>query len=761
MTNATGVAATPNNPAATAINFFKALHGDGPTQLTAIAPNRTGIETKTCATEADREAFLAKYAGNRNLYYTLNRLRPGTKPDKKPEKADIGEVIALHVDIDPRVGETQDVAKERLTKFIDNLPAELPRWTLAVFSGSGIQLIWMLDQPVKIETLEQAEDLERYNRWISSLCDGDQNCFNIDRILRVPNTLNIPDERKVKKGRLPKEAELLAYNPQAVHPLSAFRQWPKENTQKAQFTGPLQIDTSKLTRISDVSELDKYAVPDRVKVIIVQGNHPDEPKRDDNSRSAWLYDVVCNLVRAKVPDDVIYSIITDPSFAISASVLDKGRSVHKYAVKQITDAKVDTEEFATGGKGGKTVLGTPANIELAIRRLGIRLSYDEFANRMLVEGLEGFGPALRDEAVNRMRIRIAEQFQLKTEKTFFYDVVQDIAWRETFHPVRDYLDGLEWDGTPRLDCWLPTFAGAKDDEYTRAVGATILIAAVRRVRQPGVKFDEMVVFESETGLNKSSALALLAVHQDWFTDGLPLGRPSKEVIEIIGGKWIIECAELEGLTQDKVANIKGFLSRQVDRARAAYGRLVQEVPRQCVFFGSTNHSQYLFDSTGNRRFWPMKITKFDLHALKRDRDQLWAEAATREAKGESIRLPEHLWAVAAEEQAARLTVDPWQERLEALLGDRQGVIRGSDIWRLLEIPIGSLQQKHGAQIGGIMQALGFVRKQKRLGGGNPVGVYVRGDENILLEVRYTDQTGWGVHVERPKKVANEQLNAPF
>src|SRR5262245_60334604 len=115
MTIATGVAATPHNPAAIAIKYFKSLHGDGPTQLTAIAPNRTDpIDTKAHASEAELEAFLGKYDGKRNLYYTLNRLRPGTNPNKKPEKADIGEVIAFHVDVDPRVGETQEEAKARL-----------------------------------------------------------------------------------------------------------------------------------------------------------------------------------------------------------------------------------------------------------------------------------------------------------------------------------------------------------------------------------------------------------------------------------------------------------------------------------------------------------------------------------------------------------------------------------------------------------------------------------------------------------------------
>jgi predicted P-loop ATPase len=140
------------------------------------------------------------------------------------------------------------------------------------------------------------------------------------------------------------------------------------------------------------------------------------------------------------------------------------------------------------------------------------------------------------------------------------------------------------------------------------VGRLWLVAAVRRIREPGCKFDEMLVLESPTqGLDKSSALAALAVKDDWFTDQLPLNADDKKVIETLAGRWIVEAAEL-----------KAFLSQRIDRARMSYGRLVTEVPRQCVIVGTTNDDAYLRDSTGNRRFWPVKIDRFDLAALRRD-----------------------------------------------------------------------------------------------------------------------------------------------
>src|SRR5262249_47016077 len=212
-----------------------------------------------------------------------------------------------------------------------------------------------------------------------------------------------------------------------------------------------------------------------------------------------------------------------------------------------------------------------------------------------------------------------------------------------FHPVRDYLDGLQWDGVPRIDRWLITYAGAEDSKYTRAVSALFLIAGVRRVRQPCCKFDEMMILEQPTqGTEKSSALAVLAVREEWFTDDLPLNVEGKRVIEALRGKWIVEAAELSGMKKADIAHLNALLSRRRDTARMAYGRLPLEMPRQCIIAGTTNKSEYLRDTTGNRRYWPVLIVQFDLAALRRDLDQLWAEAAVREAKGESIRLAREL-----------------------------------------------------------------------------------------------------------------------
>jgi predicted P-loop ATPase len=178
----------------------------------------------------------------------------------------------------------------------------------------------------------------------------------------------------------------------------------------------------------------------------------------------------------------------------------------------------------------------------------------------------------------------------------------------------------------------------------------MLIAAVRRVRKPGCKFDEMVLLEGPQGSLKSTLLRTMAVREEWFSDDLPLNADSQKFIERVRGRWIIEASELKGMKTAAVEHLKAMLSRTHDRARMAWGKMLTEMPRHCVIAGTTNDAKYFRDLTGNRRFWPVAITAIDIDAIKRDRDRLWAEAAAAEAKGESIRLAKELWPEASKAQ---------------------------------------------------------------------------------------------------------------
>jgi putative DNA primase/helicase len=234
------------------------------------------------------------------------------------------------------------------------------------------------------------------------------------------------------------------------------------------------------------------------------------------------------------------------------------------------------------------------------------------------------------------------------------------------HPVRDYLEALAWDGTARLDGWAIAYLGAEDTALHRSMAALWMVSAVARIMQPGCKADHMLILEGPQGIRKSTALKVLA-SEPWFTDELAeLG--SKDAAQQMRGIWIIEMAELDAIGQADVSRIKAFLSRTTDRYRPPYERYVVTVPRQCVFAGTVNPDTYLRDETGNRRFWPLRCGDIDLDGLRRDRDQLWAEAVARYRAGAPWWIEDRaLVAEASAAQEERYQGDAWDARIERWL----------------------------------------------------------------------------------------------
>ena len=370
---------------------------------------------------------------------------------------------------------------------------------------------------------------------------------------------------------------------------------------------------------------------------------------------------------------------------------------------------------------GAIVPGNPTNIRLAVEGLGATLRYDAFAQKPLIQWGHGPEVHLEDPVANQLRFAIHKRYGFLPTKDTYTDLLEDLARKSRFHPVQDYLAGLRWDGIARIDQWLTTYGGAEDSAYTRAVASIVLMAAVRRVRQPGCKFDELLVLISRQGTLKSSALRALCPNAAWFTDDLPLGVSSKEVIERTGGKWLIEAGELQGFGRRDAEQLKAFLSRQVDGpVRLAYGRLPLERPRQFINVGTTNAEQFLQDWTGNRRYWPIRVSRFDVDALVRDRDQLWAEAAHREAAGESIRLSPFLYSAATQAQETRLIEDPWYDILRTEFVDHVDGVRDriplDVVWTHLNIPLERRDAKANHRVIQVMQALGYERRNTRVDG---------------------------------------------
>ena len=224
--------------------------------------------------------------------------------------------------------------------------------------------------------------------------------------------------------------------------------------------------------------------------------------------------------------------------------------------------------------------------------------------------------------------------------------------KNSFNDVTRYLNELKWDGVSRLDTLLIDYLGAEDSIYTRAVTRKAFTAAVARAYIPGFKFDYMTIFTGPQGIGKSTLIAKMS--KGWFNDSIRTFE-GKEASELLQGVWLVEVGELDAFNRSDVGRIKQFLSQQADRFRAAYGRHVKEMPRRCVFFGTTNDAEFLTDRTGNRRFWPLvvgakKAAKSVWADLDNELDQLWAEAAMRFKIGEPLYLSGEVEKAAKEQQ---------------------------------------------------------------------------------------------------------------
>jgi len=259
------------------------------------------------------------------------------------------------------------------------------------------------------------------------------------------------------------------------------------------------------------------------------------------------------------------------------------------------------------------------------------LRLDEFSQRQFWASDVPWGPCegqqrsggTEDEI--KLKAWFIDVWGIEASLNMLTETLSWFAGQNSFHPVKEYLDTLSWDGVPRIDDAFKTYLRAHMPRtYLQAVSRKFFLALMARIFEPGCKFDHLPVLEGRQGIGKSTFGRIL-VSDKWFMDGLP-DLADKDAALNLQGIWLCEMSELSSLYRSQLEVAKAFITRQTDKVRPPYGARRVEFPRSTVFVGTTNDRDYLVDSTGNRRFWPVEIHGCDFQALIRDREQLLAEA---------------------------------------------------------------------------------------------------------------------------------------
>lgn len=388
--------------------------------------------------------------------------------------------------------------------------------------------------------------------------------------------------------------------------------------------------------------------------------------------------------------------------------------------------------------GSGSLLAVPANAYLMLaNRQEWRnvLAYDEFAARPIKRmpppyerGVAGDWEEMDDSFTSLWLATRAGLPRISTPAAA--EAAEMTARMAPFDPVKSYLDSLKWDGTDRCSHWLADYIGVPESPYSALVGRLWLIGMVRRVYEPGCKFDYMPILEGPQGRGKSSALEVLA--HPWFgnTDFV---MGDKDSMAVMQGKWLYEIAELDSFNKADTTRVKSFVTRQVDEFRPAYGRRVQRLPRRVVLVGTTNQHEYFKDATGNRRFLPLQVREqINLDGLRDMRDQLLAEAVQRYRDGErSYPSREEQALLISPEQESREIGDAWEEGIHRFLEKPDDISLAKPeiastydiLVHGLKIDAGKIAREMTTRVGIIMRKLGWEKVERR--GEHPRYVYKR------------------------------------
>jgi predicted P-loop ATPase len=731
----------------TAVQFLEKLRPRGPWILTAIKPDGP-IETLTANNANDIRVFVERNNGVRNLYFSVNPTRH--MMSSKAAKVDISAIEFVLSDLDPRADETPEEAKARYLAALEDFT---PAPTAIIDSGNGVQALWRLAESITLqapdhvgseriystETQAVIDDAEGRVKALMETLNSAAGTQNIDRILRLPGTINLPNAKKVKDGRTTCEARLLKFDgstcsledfPPAKIETSDNEAKAKTKTSNdnASNGSSGRIDWTKVEQhagwLKGASDLPGYGGvrPFNTKgqiIIAHSGNLGDlefdlrqsgqvlhKPYRSWSEVSIALAAILKGdgrLTIEQVAAALMCPLTCNQHITNQVDDAQKRRAVERAIERshepteqqkvQRSATDLDWRERRANGKP----LASMHNASLAITALGIACGRDTFHNKTLFgyygdtvrHELKSLIGEVSDDGIIALRVLMSNRFGFDLEDKATRDAVKSLALQNCFNPVCDLIDKAEaeWDGMKRLDRMAVDYFNCQDTPLNRAFMRKTMIGLVARARVPGIKFDTVTVLESPEGFNKSTAWRVLAGDEN-YSDERILGSNAREAQEQLSSIWIHENADLAGMKKTEVESVKAYASRMVDIARPAFGHFIVQQPRHSIEVGSTNSKKYLQSQTGNRRFWPLEVkAAIDIAKLAADRMQLIGEAASYHTAGESVVLDEALWAAAGIEQEMRRQPDPWEDVLREIPEYATQRYISDGKWAEREIPI--------------------------------------------------------------------------
>ena len=407
----------------------------------------------------------------------------------------------------------------------------------------------------------------------------------------------------------------------------------------------------------------------------------------------------------------------------------------KPAASRISDtverAFVQQDDWIRDARSGEPQNDNSDNIAVLLRILGCEVRWNAWLERAEIRGHEWRDwTYIDDTIIAKLRTRANRTgTRFRPGKELFWEGMLALAHEAKIDPALEMLDrlALEWDGQPRLSTWLAHTCHTPCDPYHQAVARNIIGGMVRRIREPGVKHDEVAIFYGPQGTGKSTMARILAIEPSYFSDEIMFGDASKELVLSLAGKSVVEVSEMGTKTTTNANHIKAMLSRQVDRGRTAYARSVTERPRRNLFIGTTNDDQPLSDPTGNRRFLPVRVSgEIDLTWLQANVRQLVGEAAHLHSRGVSFALPRAVWSEAATHQDAARSETDVEVKLADWFGETPyttcAYITASDLVDAANIA--GWRGTQGAR-SAYMKRLGF-RADKMYLGGRRIRIWYRG-----------------------------------